>query len=283
MAQGVKFPRTASVEARQAESGSGYTLLMGTLENKVAVVTGASRGIGRAIAGRLAAEGAKVVLTARDGDALSRAVSEIQAVCGQAVSLAQDLRQAGAGRVLTDFAWEQFGAIDVVVNNAGATKRGEFVELSEDDWQDGFALKFFGAVRVVQSAWPRLALSHGSILNIVGVGGRTPGAEFAIGGSVNAALLSLTKSLADTGLQDGIQVNAINPGPVRTDRLTDRLEAQASDGAETAEARFVREAGITRIGEPDDIAGLAAFILSPAGRWLHGSVIDMDGGQTKTL
>ena len=223
------------------------------------------------------------MLTARDAEALAVAVAEIQAAGGEAAAIAQDLRRTGAGLILTDFAWEQFRGIDIVVNNAGATKRGEFVELSEEDWQDGFALKFFGAVRLLQSAWPLLGLSRGSVLNIVGVGGRTPGAEFSIGGSVNAALLSLTKSLADTGLQDGIQVNAINPGPVRTDRLARRLEGQASDGAETAEARFVRESGITRIGEPDDIAGLAAFILSPAGRWLHGSVIDMDGGQTKTL
>ncbi len=256
---------------------------MSTLENKVAIVTGASRGIGRAIAGKLALEGAKVVLTARDADALSRAVAEIKSAGGEAAAIAQDLRQTGAGLILTDFAWEQFRRIDIVVNNAGATRRGEFETLSEQDWQDGFALKFFGAVRLLQSAWPLLSLNGGAVLNVVGVGGRTPGAEFAIGGSVNAALLSLTKSLADTGLRDGIQVNAINPGPVRTGRLTRRLEGQAMDGDESPETRFVREAQITRIGEPDDIAGLAAFILSPAGRWLHGSVIDMDGGQTKTL
>lgn len=257
---------------------------MTTLQNKVAIVTGASRGIGRAIALRLASEGAKVVLAARDGGALADAVAEIRAGGGEAAAISQDLRALGSGLVLTDFAWAQFGDLHIIVNNAGATKRGPFVKLSEADWQDGFALKFFGAVRLCQSAWPLLALNHGSVLNVAGVGGRTPGAEFSVGGSVNAALLSLTKSLADTGLEDGVQVNAINPGPVRTDRLARRLSSQpAGDGGETAEGRFVREAQITRIGEPDDIAGLAAFILSPAGRWLHGALIDMDGGQTKTL
>ena len=257
---------------------------MGILESKVAVVTGASRGIGRAVAVKLASEGAKVVLAARDSEALAAAVSEIEGAGGEASAFARDLREPEAGKALAEFARAQFGGIDVVVNNAGATRRGAFSELTEEDWQDGFALKFFGAVRLTRAAWPSLAERGGAVLTIAGVGGRTPGAEFAVGGSVNAALLSLTKSLADTGLKDGVQVNAINPGPVRTDRLARRLASQpAGEGGETPEERFVREAGITRIGEPEDIAGLAAFILSPAGRLLHGALIDMDGGQTKTL
>ena len=259
---------------------------MGTLNQKVAVVTGASRGIGRAIAMRLAAEGATVILTARDQERLNDAVNQIQQSGGTATSLPLDLREEAAASALTDFALTQSGKIDMVVNNAGATKRGDFLELADPDWEDGFALKFFGAVRLTRAAWPSLAAQHGSLLNIVGVGGRTPGAEFSIGGSVNAALLALTKSLADTGIRDGVQVNAINPGPVRTDRLARRLEAQAvAQGTDVADAaaRFVREAQITRIGEPEDIAALAAFILSPAGRLLQGALIDMDGGQTKAL
>src|SRR5207245_3079724 len=96
-----------------------------------------------------------------------------------------------------------FGTIDILVNNAGATKRGEFERLSEEDWADGFALKFFGAVRLTRAAWPHLKQQSGSVINIAGVGGPTPGAQFAIGGSVNAALLSFTKALADVGVRDG--------------------------------------------------------------------------------
>ncbi len=264
---------------------------MGTLTSKTAIVTGASRGIGRAIAERLAADGARVVLAARDEAVLTEAVSKINGAGGEAASLALDLRREDAPGKLAAFAVETFGGIDIVVNNAGATKRGDFLTLTEEDWADGFALKFYAAVRLSRAAWPHLKASDlkasgGSILNIVGVGGRTPGAEFAIGGSVNAAILSLTKALAGRGVTDGVQVNAINPGPVRTDRfartLAARADAERVDAVE-AEKRMVQAAGITRVGEPEDIAALAAFVVSPAGRLLQGSLLDMDGGQTKTI
>jgi len=147
-------------------------------------------------------------------------------------------------------------------------------------------LKFFGAVRITRAAWPHLKQQSGSVVNIAGVGGRTPGPQFAIGGSVNAAVLSFTKALADVGVRDGVQVNAINPGPVRTDRLERRLAAEAAaSGTDVVEAArsFVRDAKITRLGDPEDIANLVSFMVSPAGRLLQGSLIDMDGGQTKTL
>ena len=121
---------------------------------------------------------------------------------------------------------------------------------------------------------------------IAGVGGRTPGPHFAIGGSVNAALLSLTKSLADRGIDDGVQVNAINPGSVWTDRLHERVRVYAErtgSDTETAAARLQQEARITRFGEPEDVAHLVAFLVSSQGRWMQGSLIDLDGGQTKTL
>lgn len=259
---------------------------MGTLSGKTAIITGASRGIGRAIAERLAADGARVVLAARTEAALTGAVAAIQEAGGVAASLALDLRHEDAPGALAAFAVKTFGGIDIVVNNAGATKRGDFLTLTEEDWADGFALKFYAAVRLSRAGWPHLKTSGGSLLNIVGVGGRTPGAEFAIGGSVNAALLSLTKALADRGVTDGIQVNALNPGPVRTDRFARTLAARAdAEGVDAAEAekRMVQTAGITRVGEPEDIAALAAFVVSPAGRLLQGALIDIDGGQTKTI
>ena len=107
--------------------------------------------------------------------------------------------------------WRSIGRLDLLVNNAGATKRGDFLALSDSDWADGFALKFFGAMRLSRAAWPHLCSSSGTIVNIVGIGGRTGQAEFAIGGAVNAALLNLTKVLADRGVKDGVRVNAINP------------------------------------------------------------------------
>lgn len=252
-----------------------------SLDAKISIVTGASRGIGRGIALRLAAQRSKVVLCARDTQSLDAAVAEIQQAGGTAVSISLDLRMPDAGGRLVEFAMERFGRIDILVNNAGATKRGEFLELVDQDFADGFALKFFGAVRITRAAWPHLTASQGSAIFIAGVGGRTPGAQFTIGGSVNAALLSFTKALAELGVRDGVQVNAINPGTVRTARYTARLGASANP--EAAEREYVKNAGITRIGEPADIAALVAFVAGSEGRFLQGALIDMDGGATKTI
>src|SRR6058998_2688889 len=184
---------------------------------RTAIVTGASRGIGRAIAIQLARDGAQIVLCARGRQALDEAVRDIMQAQGHGIAVSLDLRLPDSAGQLVSSALSAFGTIDILVNNAGATKRGEFERLSEEDWADGFALKFFGAVRLTRAAWPHLKQQSGSVINIAGVGGRTPGPQFAIGGSVNAALLSFTKALADVGVRDGVQVNAINPGSVRTD------------------------------------------------------------------
>ena len=291
------------------------------LANKVAIITGASRGIGSAIATDLARNGAKVVLAARDAQKLADVVTRIREAGEQGVTFRTDLRDleapqrlveaavaefggidivvnnAGATRrgeflALTEEDWQDsfalkfFGAIDIVVNNAGATRRGAFLKLTEEDWHDSFALKFFGTVRLVRAAWPHLKTRSGSIVTIAGVGGRTPGAEFAIGGSVNAALLSFTKAIAELGVEDGVQINAINPGFIRTDRLRKRLESSAAASGVTmieAEQAMVRGANVSRLGEPDDIAYLVTFVVSAEGRFLHGSLIDADGGQTKTI
>jgi len=256
------------------------------LQGKVSIVTGASRGIGRGIALRLAAAGSSVVLCARDQTLLDEAAAEIRGAGGTAETIALDLRAPDSGQRIADFTTGKFGRIDVVVNNAGATKRGEFLDLTEEDFADGFALKYFGSVRLTRAAWPHLKDAAGSVVFISGVGGRTPGAQFAIGGSVNAALLSLTKALAELGLRDGVQVNCVNPGTIRTARYTGRLNALAKERGldpESAEREYVKNAEIARIGEPEDIAALVAFIASPDGKMLHGALIDMDAGATKTI
>jgi NAD(P)-dependent dehydrogenase (short-subunit alcohol dehydrogenase family) len=240
---------------------------------KTAIVTGSNRGIGRAIALRLAQDGMNIVLCARDEELLKAVATEIGP---NTLIVPIDLRFPDSAAKVVDAAIARFGAIDVLVNNAGATKRGDFEELTDDDFIDGFALKFFGAVRLARAAWPHLRKQSGAIVNIVGSGGRTPGAIFSIGGSVNAAVLSFTKAISEKGIEDGVQVNAINPGPVRTARLAAQLQG-------TDEAGFLKQHRIARIGEPDDIAALVAFILSPHGRLLQGALIDADGGLTKTI
>ena len=197
------------------------------LSGKVGLVTGASRGIGRAIALRLADEGMSLAVAARDEPRLRDLAAEVEGRGRQVLVFAADLSTLAVPAAFATAAVEHFGRIDLVVNNAGATRRGDFLALTETDWADGFALKFFGAVRLCRAAWPHLVASRGSVVNIVGVGGRTGSAEFTIGGAVNAAVLNLTKCLADRGVRDGVRVNAINPGSIKTDRLTARIRTLA--------------------------------------------------------
>ncbi|MFI4986673.1 MAG: SDR family NAD(P)-dependent oxidoreductase [Alphaproteobacteria bacterium] len=256
------------------------------LAGKTALVTGSSRGIGRGIALALAEEGARLMLAGRDHAALDEVAGEIRKRGGEVRSHAGDLREPAEAVRLVAAVKQHYQRLDILVSNAGATKRGDFFTLSEEDWQDGFALKFFAHVRLARAAWPLLKASQGSLLTIAGVGGRTPTADFAIGSSVNASCLAFTKALADIGKRDGVQVNAVNPGSVETERFARRLTAlMAATGLDEAAARerYRQGHGITRIGLPTDIAGLAAFVVSARGRWLHGAVIDMDGGQTMTL
>ena len=254
------------------------------LSGKVALVTGASRGIGRAIAQTLAAEGMKVSVAARSKDQLDDLARSIKT---DALVTAIDLRTPDAAKTLVDATMKKFGAIDLLVNNAGATKRGDFFELTDADWDDGFALKFFGAMRLTRAAWTSLMASHGSIVNIIGVGGRTGSAEFAIGGSVNAAFRLFTKAMADRGVKDGVRVNAINPGFIKTERLQTRLKTfmdETSLPADQAEAQLAKATGVARFGEPSEIAAAVAFLASSSAcGFCHGALLDIDGGQTRTL
>jgi NAD(P)-dependent dehydrogenase (short-subunit alcohol dehydrogenase family) len=253
------------------------------LTGKVAIVTGASRGIGRSIAETLAAEGMQLVLVARSRDLLDELAAALPSTC---LVQAADLREPPVAAAVVDAAVAHFGRLDLLVNNAGATKRGDFLTLTDDDWDDGFELKFFGAMRLCRAAWPHLRTAHGGVINIVGIGGRTGTSEFTIGGSVNAAVLNLTKALADRGVRDGIRVNAINPGSIGTERLQVRLRAFAAEhnvDLEEAERRMASKLGVARFGEPAEIARAVAFLASPAASYCHGAILDVDGGQTRTL
>lgn len=254
------------------------------LNGKVALVTGSSRGIGAGVALALAAAGCDVVLHGRDQTALKEVEAGVKKL-GRKVSVeVNDLTKDGSPAALVNATKSNHGRLDILVNNAGATKRGDFRQLTDADWKDGFELKFFSHVRLAREAWPLLTASNGSIITIAGIGGKEPEAEFGIGSSVNAACVAWTKALADVGKKEGVQVNAINPGRVETERLWRRIrERVKTSGLDEAKVRqeFQDEFNITRFGTTDDIASLIAFIVSPHGRWLHGTVIDMDGGEVR--
>ena len=257
------------------------------LEGKVAVVTGGSRGIGKAIAGLLADEGADVVISARTVDTLEASAKELAAASGRRVEpVPADLSTLEGCETLFRETTSLFDHVDILINCAGATKSGPFLELSEELWQEGFALKFFGAVRLSRLFWPQLVASHGSVVNIVGGMARTPNPNFAIGGAVNAALANFGKALAGQGLVDDVNVNVIHPGQVQTERLTEMMNDQAAAQGKTPEQvleETIQRQGIRRLGTTEDVAELAVFLCLPRARHIQGTAISVDGGGTKSL
>lgn len=252
-----------------------------------AIVTGSSRGIGAAIALELAQGGAALTLTGRDEAALADIAGSVEKASGKRPAIVTcDLRETGAAAKVVDAAMKAHGRLDILVNNAGATKRGDFLTLTDEDYLDGFALKFHGAVRMTRASWAHLVAAKGKLVNIVGIGSLTPSRDFTIGGPVNSALINYTKAVADRGLADGVRVNAVNPGHIVTDRLRKRVEALAKAEGITyaqAEEHSRAEHGILRFGEADEIAHLVAFLCSDRATYIHGSTIEIDGGATKGL
>ncbi len=256
------------------------------LKGKGAVVTGASRGLGAAIADSLAAEGMDLLLVARDRAALDANAAALQSRYKVRVAVQEADLTSVASIHLVAQAASALSSVDILVNCAGATKRGDFFKLTDADWESGFALKFFGAVRLSRALWPKLKDAKGSIINIVGVGARMPGSDFTIGGSVNAAFLHFTKALAEIGTRDGVRVNAINPGYFHTDRLAHSLRSaaeQAGVSVEQASDVLLSKLGVPRFGRPEEVAHLVAFMASGQAAYLNGSAIEIDGGSRRNI
>jgi NAD(P)-dependent dehydrogenase (short-subunit alcohol dehydrogenase family) len=227
------------------------------------------------------------VISARTSETLERAAEEISEATGRrAVAVAADLSTIEGCETLHEEALAAFDHIDILVNCAGATKSGPFLELSDEIWQEGFDLKFFGAVRLSRLFWPQLVDSHGSVVHIVGGMARTPNSNFAIGGAVNAALANFGKALAGLGLVDDVNVNMIHPGQIQTERLTEMMADQAAASGRTPEEvleETIQRQGIRRLGTTEDVAELAVFLCLPRSRHIQGTAISVDGGGTKSL
>jgi 3-oxoacyl-[acyl-carrier protein] reductase len=258
------------------------------LQGKRAVVTGASKGIGLAIARVLAAEGASVAICSRTDVDIQRAAEEIADSSGvPAHALAVDLSSQAGVDEFAAFAMDRLGGVDILVNNAGAIPRGKIDTLDEQLWQDSYALKFWGFIRLSRALLPQMRGRHeGVILNIIGNAGRQPAEDYIAGGAANAALMNLTKTLAYDCARDGIRVVAINPGNTRTPRMEARHAQRAKTlGVDLAEVERLagEEIPLGRVGEASEIADVAAFLVSARASFITGSVIPVEGGATGSV
>ncbi len=256
----------------------------GEFQGKVVVVTGGSRGIGREIAVDFAREGAQTVIVSSSEKNLAAAAKTVAAAGGPApLAIAADLRKLEGCQEVFKQVQEKFNRCDILVNCAGATTAGNFVDLPDEAWMDGYALKFFGCVRMCRLFWPMLKAAQGHVVNIIGGAARTPGADFTIGGSVNAAMGNFSKSLSQLGKQRRRQRQR---HPSRRDRhravrRTARQRSKASGKSiEQLRAEATAKDGIRRIGKPEDIAALTLFLCSEKARHIQGTAIAVDGGAT---
>jgi 3-oxoacyl-[acyl-carrier protein] reductase len=258
------------------------------IRGKVAMVSGASKGIGRAVAEKLATEGAHLSLCARGAealDAVARALEDKHGVACLAhpadLSRGEDIQ--GWVRATVD----RFGGVDILVNNAGAAQGGPFLTLADHAWLDSWQLKLFGYIRVAREVFPHLVRRGGGrIVNVIGIAGVQPIENYMIGGAANAALLNFTKALADEGAPHGVLVTGVNPGGIRTERWDGMLVRWgAAKGIAPAEAerQIMQGVPLRRPGTPDEVANLVVFLASELSTYITGTTIAIDGGMTRTI
>ncbi|MGY4474283.1 SDR family oxidoreductase [Bradyrhizobium sp. USDA 3364] len=256
------------------------------MTRSVAIVTGASSGIGRATALRLARDFSAIVLVARSGEKLHEAGREIEAGGSTPLVLGRDLAAPAAADDIINATLDRFGRIDALVNVAGAVPGLDLFEMTDAQWDAGLALKLHGARRLTIRAWDALKASQGAVIFTSGGAAVLPRAGAAAVGAINAAIEALAKAFAERGIDDGVQVNCVSPGAIMTGRRLAMLEKSAAArqvDLDTAKAGSLRQAGITRFGAPEEIADLAACAVSPPARWMTGTVLRMDGGEIRTV
>lgn len=258
------------------------------LKNRIAVVTGASKGIGAACAELLAAEGAKVVLVARTArylDALAQRLAKRYRT--EAAFVAADVAQRGAADHVAREALGAFGRIDILINSAGSSQGGLFWEVADETWESAVQLKFLGAVRMVRAVLPAMRRQkYGRIVNVAGNTGRQPHPRLLPGSTTNAALLSFTKGLSEEIMPDGIFINALQPGPTQTEHW-DTLMANIARGTgrtpKQMERAFMAQIPMRRIASAEEMARPVIFMASDAASYMTGRSITVDGGWTKDL
>jgi 3-oxoacyl-[acyl-carrier protein] reductase len=258
------------------------------LDGKTALVTGGSEGIGKGITLALAKEGVDVAICARRKDVLEKTAAEIAKQTNRKiVAIPADLRKDADARNFIEQAHEALGRVDIMVNNAGSAAGGVIEHLSEDDWEKGLQLKFMGYVRCLRYVLPIMVKQGGGrVVNLIGNDGVKPSYWEICPGAANAAGQNLTLSLAGQYGKHGVSFCAVNPGPVRTERWAGLVRAMSRDmklSYEEADQLAPSSIPMGRIAEVDEVANLVVMLASPLMHMVNGSMIEIDGGQEKSL
>jgi NAD(P)-dependent dehydrogenase (short-subunit alcohol dehydrogenase family) len=253
------------------------------LENKVAIVTGGSKGIGYASAMSLLGEGAKVLICARNQDDLDKAVADAgNDAEGRIRALSADLSKTEDIKRIAEHCLQTFGRIDILVNNAGSARMGNFVEIPDEAWESDWGLKFFGYVRMAREVYPHMQKQgSGVVINIIGAAALHPEANYMVGGSANLALNHFTKALAKEGAPHNIRVVGINPGLIATPRMERRIEGRPE--GMTREEFLQAASPLGRPGKPQEIGDLVTFFASDRAGFVTGSNLTADGGANPAI
>jgi NAD(P)-dependent dehydrogenase (short-subunit alcohol dehydrogenase family) len=250
------------------------------LADKQVLITGGSKGIGLAIADAFAAEGAQLVVVSRDAAVLEKAAGEVRRKHNAKVAAhSGDLSHAGVRRQL----FEAFPDVDILVNNAGAIPGGGIADVTMERWQEAWALKVFGYIHLCQLYVARMkARRSGTIINIIGMGGRAVRPDYICGAAGNAALIGFTNALGAETPGSDVRVFGINPAATMTDRIITLSRTRAGihfgDENRWEEMLGADKLPFGRIKSPEEVAALAVMLASPKVHYLSGTVIDMDGG-----
>ena len=258
------------------------------LKDRVVLITGGSQGIGRASALALAKEGAKVAICARGAQLLEQVAADIAQETGSTVlPIAADMNTEEDAQRFVKTAADHFGRVDALVNCAGSSPGGSVLNLTEADWAQSLNLKFMGYVRTVKAVIPHLkARGWGRIINVIGNDGTKPIYFEITPGAANAAGINFTLAIAEELGPFGITVNAINPGPVDTDRWWGLVRTIAKGRGITedeAQARAVKSIPLGRICTPEEVADMVVFLASERASFVTGALIPMDGAQRKAV
>lgn len=258
------------------------------LRGKVAIVTGANQGIGKAIAEALGAEGVRLAICARGKDLLQHVAASIrQEHDVDVLPVAADLSTMEGVKTLVREAQSHFQTIDILVNNAGAIRPGSLLTKPDEDWHIDWSLKVSGYIRMMREVFPIMQQQGGGrIVNIIGTAGKQPNANYLAGGGANAALMNMTKALGDEGAPHHILVNAIHPGPIRTarwDSMMERIGAEQGRSAEEVEADWLKDNPLKRPGETHEVASLAVFLASDRASYINGVTVPVDGGAIRCI